>query len=48
MRHGFVLCSDVCSLMVTSLLVSLANALGGGNMGWTWTRSLSNLKKCRL
>ena len=48
MRYGFVLCSDVCLLMVTSLLVSLANALGGGNMGWTWTRSLSNLKKCRL
>ena len=47
-RHGFGLCRDACSLMVTSLLVSLANALGGGNTGWMWIRSLSNPKKCRL
>ena len=30
-----------------SLLISLANALGGGSLGWSWTRSLPNLKKCR-
>ena len=40
MRHGFVLCSDACSLMVTFLLMLPKNALGGGSLGWTWSSSL--------